>query len=63
MKHNWYKKDNSWYIICPITKGNFTTKLWDLNKVSKEICPCCGMNVYTEICSLQNISLNKYVEC
>lgn len=40
------KDDDGTYMICCIkTGGTFSTRLWDLEKVKKGICPCCDREV------------------
>lgn len=43
-KHKFTKKleNGTWNVKCMKTQGSFNTSLWNLERVKRNICPCCN---------------------
>mgnify|MGYP006910096282 CR=1 FL=1 len=37
-----------WIIRCKKTGGEFSSQLWDFDKVAKNVCPCCEQRINME---------------
>jgi len=48
-EHLFYSRDlltNTYLVKCTKTGGNFSTGLWKNNVFPKNVCPCCGVDVW-----------------
>ena len=48
MTHNFYKKDDLWWVYCRDTKGSFCTTVWIKGKIKDQTCPCCGAVIHSK---------------
>lgn len=45
--HKFYSKDHAgcYLVRCNKTNGSFSTALWKLERIKKNVCPCCGETI------------------